>query len=84
MTYKTVTDSSYAHPEVLVDTEWLERHLQDEKIRVAQVDYDPSANYELGHIPGSVLIDWKKDINSPIQRNIMSRAEYESLAKDRL
>jgi thiosulfate/3-mercaptopyruvate sulfurtransferase len=74
MSHKTISDSSYLHPEVLVDTEWLEDHLQDQKLRVAEVDYDASANYELGHIPGAVLIDWKNDINDPIQRNITSRA----------
>lgn len=79
MTYKTISDSSYARPEVLVDTQWLEEHLNDQKLRIAEVDYDASANYELGHIPGAVLIDWKKDINDPIQRNIINRAQYESL-----
>jgi len=81
MTNKTISESSYVHPEVLVDTEWLENHLNDQKIRVAEVDYDPSANYELGHIPGAVLIDWNKDINDPVQRNIISRAQYENLLR---
>ena len=79
MTYKTISDSSYAHPEVLVDTAWLEEHLHDQKLRTVEVDYDASANYELGHIPGAVLIDWKKDINDPTQRNIINRAQYENL-----
>jgi thiosulfate/3-mercaptopyruvate sulfurtransferase len=79
MTYKTISDSSYVHPEVLVDTGWLEDHLDDQKLRIAEVDYDASANYELGHIPGAVLIDWKKHINDPIRRNIVSRGQYENL-----
>jgi thiosulfate/3-mercaptopyruvate sulfurtransferase len=41
MSHKTISHSSYVHPEVLVDTEWLEDHLQDQKLRVAEVDYDP-------------------------------------------
>ena len=44
----------YAHPEVLVDTNWVDQHKNDPKVRVAEVDYDPTANYTLGHIPGSV------------------------------
>ena len=28
-----------------------------------------SANYELGHIPGAVLIDWRKDIMTPEMKN---------------
>ena len=53
---QTTIRNEYAHPEVLVDTQWIEEHLKDEKVRIAEVDYDPTANYELGHIPGSVLI----------------------------
>jgi thiosulfate/3-mercaptopyruvate sulfurtransferase len=64
--------AAYAHPEVLVETDWLASHLNDPKIRVAEVDYDPAANYEMGHIPGSVLFDWRKDINDPVARDILS------------
>jgi thiosulfate/3-mercaptopyruvate sulfurtransferase len=69
----------YAHPEVLVDTQWIEDHLNDEGLRIVEVDYDPLANYELGHIPGSVLVQWKADINDPITRNILSKQAFESL-----
>lgn len=69
----------YAHPEVLVDTNWVDQHKNDPKVRVAEVDYDPTANYTLGHIPGSVLIDWKADINDPLTRNILTKQACESL-----
>jgi thiosulfate/3-mercaptopyruvate sulfurtransferase len=69
----------YAHPEVLVDTNWVDQHKNDPKVRVAEVDYDPTANYELGHVPGSVLIDWKADINDPLTRNIVTKQACESL-----
>jgi thiosulfate/3-mercaptopyruvate sulfurtransferase len=65
--------AAYAHPEVLVENDWLVAHLNDPKIRVAEVDYDPSANYEMGHIPGAVLFDWRKDINDPVSRDILSQ-----------
>ena len=73
--------SRYAHPEVLVDTSWTEDHLKDPNVRIAEVDYDPKANYDLGHIPGSVLFDWKKDINDPLNRNIISKESCEELLK---
>ncbi|HTH23214.1 MAG TPA: sulfurtransferase [Nitrososphaeraceae archaeon] len=85
MTSTAITENSYAHPEVLVNTQWLQDHLIDDlyvlsdRIRIAEVDYDPSANYNLGHIPGAVLIDWKSDINDPIRRNLLTRAAYENL-----
>jgi thiosulfate/3-mercaptopyruvate sulfurtransferase len=69
----------YAHPEVLVDTNWVDQHKNDPKVRVAEVDYDPTANYTLGHVPGSVLIDWKADINDPLTRNIITQQACESL-----
>jgi thiosulfate/3-mercaptopyruvate sulfurtransferase len=69
----------YVHPEVLVDTQWVEDHLKDPKVRVAEVDYDPKANYKLGHAVGAVLFDWKEDINHPITRNIFSKQSCEDL-----
>ena len=63
----------YANPNVLVNTQWVEDHLDDRNVRIAEVDYDPKANYNLGHIPNSVLFDWKRDINDPLTRNILSR-----------
>src|SRR2546428_414811 len=30
---------SYAHPEVLVSTEWVQEHLNDPKVRIVEVDY---------------------------------------------
>ena len=70
---------SYAHPEVLVDTQWIVDHINDHEVRIAEVDYDPTANYNLGHVPGAVLFDWKKDINDPVNRNIFSRQSCEDL-----
>jgi thiosulfate/3-mercaptopyruvate sulfurtransferase len=63
----------YANPNVLVDTQWVEDHLDDSNVRIAEVDYDPKANYNLGHLPNSILFDWKRDINDPLTRNILSR-----------
>src|SRR5918993_3639687 len=63
----------YANQNVLVDTQWVEDHVHDNNVRIAEVDYDPKANYNLGHIPNSVLFDWRKDINDPLNRNIISK-----------
>ena len=55
----------YAHPEVLVDTQWVDEHVKDSQVRTAEVDCDPRANYQMGHVQGAVLFDWQKDINDP-------------------
>ena len=36
----------YVHPEVL-DTQWTEDHLNDRKVRIAEVDYDSSSRIEM-------------------------------------
>ena len=74
-----IVKTKYVHPEVLVDTQWVENHLEDKKVRIIEVDYDSKSNYELGHIPYSALIDWKKDVNDPITRDILNIDQYEKL-----
>ncbi len=69
----------YADPSVLVSTEWVLEHHKDPNVRVAEVDYDPTSNYNQGHIPGSVLFDWKKDLNDQVNRDILSKGQLEEL-----
>ena len=75
--------NEYAYPEVLVDTQWTEEHINDPKVRIAEVDYDPKANYFLGHVPGAVLFDWKQDINDPVNRNVLSKQACEKLLSEK-
>lgn len=70
---------SYKHPEVLVDTNWVSQHMKDGSVRVVEVDYDPTANYNLGHVPGAVLLDWRKDLNDPVARDLVSKDRLEQL-----
>jgi thiosulfate/3-mercaptopyruvate sulfurtransferase len=70
---------AYKHPEVLVETSWVNEHLKDSNFRIAEVDYDPTANYNLGHIPGAALFDWRKDMNDPLSRDILSKQQLEDL-----
>jgi len=69
----------YKHPEVLVETGWVNEHLNEQSIRIAEVDYDPTANYNLGHIPGAVLLDWKTEMNDPVKRDILSQKQLEEV-----
>jgi thiosulfate/3-mercaptopyruvate sulfurtransferase len=70
---------AYAHPEVLVETAWVAEHLNDPAVRIAEVDYDPVANYQMGHLPGSVLFDWRKDINDPVHRDVLGPEQLSRL-----
>ena len=71
--------ANYAHPEVLVDTGWVKGFIGDSKVRIVEVDYDPTSNYNLGHVPSAALIDWRKDINDPVARDIVSKSQLEAL-----
>ncbi|MCI4323236.1 MAG: sulfurtransferase [Thermoplasmata archaeon] len=73
--------AQYANQEVLVSTEWVSQHLNDGNVRIVEVDYDPAANYDLSHIPGSVLFDWRRDINDPISRDLLSQDQLTTLLR---
>jgi thiosulfate/3-mercaptopyruvate sulfurtransferase len=71
-------NTGYAHPDVLVDAEWVEQHLQDPNVRLIEVDVDTSA-YEQGHIPGAVGFNWQKELQDQIVRAPVSKAQLEDL-----
>jgi thiosulfate/3-mercaptopyruvate sulfurtransferase len=72
----------YAGPNVLVSTDWVEDHMENDQVRIAEVDYDPTANYKLGHIPGAVLFDWREDLNHPVRRDILTEDALEKLLSE--
>ena len=51
----------YAHPEMLVDTDWLAAHLNDSDIRIVDMR---TKDYDAGHIPGAVYLA-NDDIRDP-------------------
>jgi len=65
--------------EKVIQPEELKEMLGREGVKVVEVDYDPKTAYELGHIPGAILIDWKKDLNKYPERDIISPEEFEDL-----
>jgi len=67
--------SAYAHPEVLVDTEWLQAHLKDPAIRIVESNEDVLL-YDTGHIPGAVNIDWRGDLQDNTQRDYISPERF--------
>jgi thiosulfate/3-mercaptopyruvate sulfurtransferase len=69
----------YAYPNVLIDTQWVNDHLNDSKVRIVEVDYNPTTSYLLGHIPGAVLFDWKRELIDSTKREIISKEILEDL-----
>ncbi|CDI05280.1 sulfurtransferase [Candidatus Nitrosotenuis uzonensis] len=70
---------SYAHPEVLVDTEWVSKNLNNANTQIVEVDYDPENGYRKGHITGARLVWWRRDINDPQTRDIVNKQQFEAL-----
>jgi thiosulfate/3-mercaptopyruvate sulfurtransferase len=75
----TMTD--YAK-DVLVETEWLEQHLDDENIRIVEVDENP-ALYADAHIPGAIGFDWKKDLQDQVKRDFLGPEAFGELLGSR-
>jgi thiosulfate/3-mercaptopyruvate sulfurtransferase len=70
--------ADYAHPEVLVSTQWAAEHLHDPKIRFVEVDVDTSA-YEQGHITGAVGWNWQTQLQDGVRRDLLDKAAWEEL-----
>lgn len=68
----------YAHPEVLVETGWLSEHLEDPKIRVAEISEDVTL-YDQGHIPGAVHFNWKSQLQDTVRRDWVTKEQFEAL-----
>jgi thiosulfate/3-mercaptopyruvate sulfurtransferase len=73
-----VSRAGYAHPEVLVDTEWVAAHRTDPKVKVVEVDVD-TTSYEKGHVPGAIGLDWRKDLQAQPVRDLLPKDQFEAL-----
>lgn len=80
MSDQPIAAKQYAHPEALVSTEWLAKHLDDPKVRILESDEDVLL-YDLGHIPGALKIDWHTDLNDQVQRDYISAEQFQALAR---
>lgn len=72
------TTTGYAHPDVLVTTEWVSAHLEDPTLRLVESNEDVLL-YETGHIPGAVNIDWHNDLNDPLVRDYIDGSRFAAL-----
>ena len=70
--------TDYAHPEVLVSTDWVDEHKDDANVAVVEVDVDTAA-YEEGHIPGAVAWNWQTQLCDTLQRDIISQGDLAKL-----
>ncbi len=61
--------------DVLVEPEWLEQHLEDDSIRIVEVDENP-ALYAQAHIPGAIGLDWRLDLQDQVRRQFLGAEDF--------
>jgi thiosulfate/3-mercaptopyruvate sulfurtransferase len=69
--------TGYAHPEYLVETDWVASHLKDASVRLVESDEDPLL-YAMGHIPGAVQVDWFTTLQHPLRRDFLTKEQFET------
>ena len=80
MTDLDIAARQYAHPEALVSTDWLAKHLDDPNVRVLESDEDVLL-YDIGHIPGALKVDWHIDLNDALMRDYIGREQFQALLR---
>src|SRR5690606_6498090 len=66
--------------EFLVSTDWLEKNLDNPKVRIVEVSVVPGV-FERGHIPGAVNFAWHSDLVDPVRRDIASQENFQALLR---
>ncbi len=70
--------TDYAHPEVLVSTDWVAAHAKDSGVRLVEVDVDTTA-YDQGHIEGAIAWNWQTELQDAIRRDLAEPTAFEAL-----
>jgi thiosulfate/3-mercaptopyruvate sulfurtransferase len=70
--------TDYSKPEVLVETSWLEEHLDDPNLAIIEVDEDTTA-YEKGHVPNAIAINWATELHDHPRREFVSGEQLATL-----
>ncbi len=75
---KPIEQRGYAHPELLVSTDWVAQHRNDPNVRIIEVNEDILL-YDTGHVPGAVKVDWQANLNEPVRREFISGDAFAKL-----
>lgn len=73
-----MSTSGYAHPEVLVETDWIANTYHTGEYKLIEIDVDTEA-YSLGHIPGAIGFNWQTQLEDTLRRDIPSKDQWEAL-----
>ncbi len=73
--------ANYAHPEVLVSTDWVKGNLGQSGIKLVEIDVDTKA-FDAGHIPGAIGFNWQTQLQDQVRRDIIGKDAFERLMGD--
>jgi thiosulfate/3-mercaptopyruvate sulfurtransferase len=71
--------NGYAHPEVLVETDWVKANLGKPGVKVVEIDVD-TQQYDAGHLQGAIGFNWQTQLQDPLNRDILGKEAFEQLA----
>ncbi|MCF4006029.1 sulfurtransferase [Corynebacterium uropygiale] len=72
----------FAHPERLVSASWLSARLGTPGLKVVESDQD-SLLYDIGHIPGAVRLDWRRELNNALYRDIVDPETFARIMSEK-
>lgn len=70
--------ADYTNADALVETDFVEQHLDDSSIALVEVDEDTHA-YEKGHIPGAISINWETELHDLPRREFVPAEKLAAL-----
>jgi len=71
-----------ARSDVLVTVDWAEGNLNAPNTVFVEVDEDASA-YDTNHIAGAVKLDWRTDLQDPVERDFVDAQQFSKLLSGR-
>src|SRR5688572_17137697 len=73
--------NTYAFPDRLVDTAWVDAHKTESTVKIVEVDVD-TGSYDEGHVPGAIGWNWSTQLCDTATRDILSKAQLEALMQN--
>ena len=70
--------AQYAHPEMLVSTDWVALHGHDPNVRLVESDEDVLL-YDVSHIPGALKVDWHTELQHQVVRDYVDKDAFANL-----
>jgi thiosulfate/3-mercaptopyruvate sulfurtransferase len=70
--------AGYAHPDVLVSTDWVASNIDQASIRVVEIDVD-TTSYDEGHVKNAVGWAWDSQLCDTVRRDIIPKDQFEKL-----